>query len=48
MITLEMLKERLKLYQDQLTQVQAQANAYEGAIQDCQFWIEQLEKDAEE
>lgn len=42
MITLEMLEERLKMYRDQLEQIQAQANAYEGAIQDCQYWIEQI------
>lgn len=45
MITLEMLEERLKQYKDQLEQIQAQANAYEGAIQDCAYWIEQLKKD---
>jgi septal ring factor EnvC (AmiA/AmiB activator) len=31
-----------------LKQLEANVNAYSGAIEDCLFWIEQLEKEEKE
>jgi len=41
-ITTEMIEERLAQLRAGLVQVQAQANAYEGAIQDCEHWLDVL------
>jgi hypothetical protein len=42
-MTLEALKKRKKELQDQQQQAIATTNAIAGAIQDCDFWIAQLE-----
>lgn len=44
MITLEMMQERLANLQEERDQLQKNLYAYDGAIQDCQYWIGQLEQ----
>ncbi len=46
-ITKEALEQRLAALKRDRTQAVANVNAYDGAIQECQFWLELL-KDAEE
>jgi 5'-deoxynucleotidase YfbR-like HD superfamily hydrolase len=46
-ITKEEIQERIKELEKQKRQAEANANAFAGAIQDCEFWLEQL-KQAEE
>ena len=41
-ITREMIEARLKELQEGAEQMRANLNAYEGAIQDCKYWLEQL------
>jgi prefoldin subunit 5 len=49
-ITKEMLEERLKVYEkdleglkQQMDQIKANINAYEGAVQDVKYWLEKFE-----
>lgn len=46
-ITKEALEQRLAALQRDRTQAVANVNAYDGAIQECRFWLELL-KDAEQ
>lgn len=44
----ESVKERLSALRAEFDKVQAQGNALGGAIQDCEYWLKQIElKDAE-
>jgi len=47
-ITRELLEERLARYQADRSDLQAQLNAYEGAVQDCQHWLSVLDQEPEE
>lgn len=40
----EQLHERIKLLEAEREQVKATMLAYEGALQDCHYWLEQLDK----
>lgn len=42
-ITKEQILDRIKLYEQEKEQVKTAVLAYEGAIQDCRYWLEQLE-----
>ena len=42
-MTLEALRERLAKLQAEYEQTKANMHAYEGAIQECQYWIDLLE-----
>lgn len=44
-ITKEMLEERLELYQKELQQLPLMIKVYEGAIQDCNYWLDALKKE---
>jgi hypothetical protein len=39
----EKLEERIKTLTEECTKTQALLAMYEGALQDCQFWLQQLE-----
>jgi hypothetical protein len=43
-ITKDVIEKRLADLQQQLEQAKANLHAYEGAIADCKFWLEQLDK----
>jgi len=38
------IQDRIKLLETERDQVKASLVAYEGAIQDCQYWLKQLEE----
>lgn len=40
----EAIEKRLAELQKELDQVQANGNALIGAIQDCQYWLSEIEK----
>jgi hypothetical protein len=46
-ITKEMLEERLGVYQKELQQLFTMQKTYDGAIQDINYWLEQLNKKEE-
>lgn len=46
-MTIEKLKERLKLLEQSREQAVFQVNALAGAIQETQYWISEEEKQAE-
>jgi hypothetical protein len=48
MITREAIEARLKQLREDATQMRANLNAYEGAIQDCEFWLAVLDEAAGE
>lgn len=41
-ITEEMVMERLELYKKELQQLYKMISTYEGAIQDCNYWLSKL------
>ncbi len=43
-MTKEKILERIKLLENEKEQVKATVIAYEGAIQDCRHWLQQLEE----
>jgi hypothetical protein len=45
-MTKEKLLAKQQDYQGQLNQLQANANALQGALQDVAFWLEELDKEA--
>ncbi len=47
-ITKELLEKRLKLLAEQRALAQAQVYGYDGAMQEAQHWLEELEKTEEE
>lgn len=47
-MTREKLDERLKNLIQERDNVKSAMAAYEGAIQDCQYWIAELDKQSEE
>jgi len=48
MITREAIEERIKLLQSEREQVLISLGAYNGAISDCEYWLEELDKQDEE
>ena len=46
-MTLEALRERLVKLQAEYEQTKANMHAYEGAIQECQYWLNQLQEATE-
>lgn len=42
MITIEMIQERLEKLEIERERLQANIYAYDGAIEDCKYWLEQL------
>ena len=46
-ITREVLEKRIQDLQAKYNQTIADANAIQGAIQDCQYWLDQLKKTPE-
>ena len=46
-ITIETLNERIMTLQEQLSETLGKANAISGAIQECQIWLEKLNKEEE-
>ncbi len=48
MITKEMINSRLEKLQADYNQQMANLQAIHGAIQDCQYWLEQFKEDEEE
>lgn len=47
-MTKEQIEKRIAELQKQIEQVNANGNALMGAIQDCQYWLAQLDKPEEE
>ena len=47
-ITNDMLVERLELLNKELQQLSDMQKIYNGAIQDCKFWMEKLNEKAKE
>jgi len=47
MITREMVLERLAKLKAEREQLLANLNAYNGAIQDCEYWLSVLDKEGE-
>lgn len=45
MITCEMLEKRIELLMTERDHLQAQVHAFTGAIQDCEYWLKQLEEE---
>ena len=45
MVTPDDIRARIKTLQDEQAKLRDQIHAYSGAIQDCQFWLSQLEPD---
>ena len=43
-ITRVLLEKRVELYQEQRASAQAQVYGYDGAIQDLEYWLEELDK----
>jgi site-specific recombinase XerD len=43
-MTKEQIQERIKTLETEREQVRSTLLAYEGALQDCKYWLEQLEK----
>lgn len=46
MITTEMLRQRMEQLQAEREQIQRNLFAYDGAIQDCQYWLDRIEKES--
>lgn len=46
-ITKAMIEQRLADYRKDLANLQATVNAISGAVQDCEFWLAELEKKSE-
>jgi len=46
-MTKEKIQERLKTLENEREQMKTTLIAYEGAIQDCKYWLEQLEEKSE-
>ena len=44
-MTKEKIKARIEKLELELIQVQANANAISGAIQDCQYWLSEAAKE---
>lgn len=47
MITREAIERRLAELRDELDKAVARVNALGGAIQDCEYWLEQEQDDGE-
>jgi len=47
-MTKENIEKRIIELQKQLEQINANGNAVIGAIQDCNYWLAELEKDSDE
>lgn len=47
-MTLDKILERIKTLEQERDQLRNNLIAYEGAIQDCRHWLEQLEKDEQD
>lgn len=43
-VTKEKIQDRIKLLEKEKEQVKSAVLAYEGALQDCHYWLEQMEK----
>jgi chromosome segregation ATPase len=41
----EKLQQRLGRLREEFAQLQSNLQAYHGAIQECEFWLAQIEKD---
>ena len=48
MITKELIETRLKTLKEDQAKLLADAHAYEGAIQDCSYWLGQLKEESAE
>lgn len=46
-MTKEKVQERLNTLEKEREQVKTSLIAYEGAIQDCKYWLEQMETKSE-
>lgn len=46
-MTKEAIEARIQQLQREQEQLVAKTNAFSGAIQDCKYWLEQLEKPIE-
>lgn len=44
----EQIEARIKLYEDEREKIKTTLIAYEGAIQDCNHWLTELDKSAED
>lgn len=44
---IEQLKAEREQIMHNIAQLQANVNAYDGALQDCEYWLEQLKKEQE-
>jgi hypothetical protein len=44
MITREQVLARLDLLKSQIEELKANIQAYDGAMQDCQYWLTQLDE----
>jgi len=47
MLTKEMIEQRLAKLKAEREQLIANLNAYNGAIQDCEYWLSVLDKEGE-
>lgn len=41
-MTEEQIKQRIEMLKQQLDQLKANSNAILGAIQDCEYWLQQI------
>ncbi len=46
-ITRAQIEERLAKLRAEAAQLQANLNAFRGAIEDCEYWLEQVEREGE-
>ena len=44
----EQIQDRIKKLENEREQLKATLLAYEGAIQDCNYWLQELDKPSEE
>lgn len=47
-MTKDQILDRIKILETEREQAKAMLSAYDGALQDCKYWLEQLEEKKEE
>ena len=47
-MTEEQIKQRMEMLKQQLEQLKANSNAIMGALQDCEYWLQQINAQSKE